>query len=59
MILHKKIKPEDVLLLLTDVIGRYLPVELKDSDVEITLSFCEDHSLEIYLNKFDQNQVVS
>lgn len=56
MILYKKFDPKTVLLMLAHVIGESLPEEIKNSDAEINLTFEDDHSVEVYLIKPNENQ---
>jgi len=56
MILFKKLTPEDALFAIAAAIGQHLPDRLKDS--ELTLSFLDDHSVEVYLEETKQTEPV-
>jgi hypothetical protein len=55
MIKYKKIEPEVALRLIAQVLGENLPEEIKSSNAEMTLSFDDDHSVDVYLIEPDEN----
>ncbi len=59
MIKYKKIEPEIALRMIAQVLGENLPEEIKKSNAEMSLSFDDDHSVDVYLIEVDPDAAKS
>ena len=56
---YKKIDPETALRMIAQLLGEHLPEDIKSLDAEMSLTFDEDHSIDVYIIEPDSDTVKS
>ena len=55
MIKYKKIDPETALRMIAQILGENLPEDIKSSNAEMSLSFDDDHSVDVFLIESEED----